>query len=310
MLGVRTATRDLMALALWASACGASAAPAPPGPELQLTMQYPNRAAGRVPAVLVIGGAEGGDKWARAVAGQLAAHGYAAAAQAYFAGPGLETQLQQIPIERLRQGIDRLAGDPRVDPRRIAVLGFSKGAEAALVLAGLDRRIHAVVAGSPTDVVWQGIDRKSGMVQSSWTSLGRPMAFVPFAPCSECRSLGALYAKSHKDAAAVAAAAIPVETIQGPILLLASRADAVWPSEPMAEALQLRLQQHGFKYRIVLLRYPDGGHFTLGPPAPEDAKGDADLGGGTADGVVAARRQSWPQVLSFLDRAFHLRPGG
>ena len=116
-------------------------------------MVYPDLTNRRVPGMLVLGGAEGGDTWAKAVAEDLAQHGYAALAEAYFNAPGLDAQLQNIPVERLRRGIDRLIGDPRVDPRRIGVLGLSKGAEAGLVLASSDPRIVAVVAGSPSDVV-------------------------------------------------------------------------------------------------------------------------------------------------------------
>ncbi|UYY58327.1 acyl-CoA thioester hydrolase/BAAT C-terminal domain-containing protein [Sphingomonas sp. S2-65] len=266
-------------------------------------MAYPHQSTAKAPGVLVLGGAEGGDKWAKAVAGRLAEHGYVALAEAYFKSPGLDSKLQQIPLERLRQGIDVLSSDPRVDRRRIAVLGLSKGAEAALLLASSDSRIKAVVAASPTDVVWQGIDRKAGTVRSSWTAGGRPIPFVPFAPCNNCRSLGELYVKSREASGALAAAAIPVERVRGPILMIASKNDAVWPSETMADAVKLRLAQRRFRHHVVLLRYPDGGHFTLGPLATEDAKSDAEFGGGTAEGVVAARRESWPRMLIFLDKA-------
>jgi hypothetical protein len=78
----------------------------------------------------------------------------------------------------------------------------------------------------------------------------------------------------------------------------------------MAEAVKLRLAQHRFRHHVVLLRYPDGGHFTLGPLATEDAKTDAEFGGGTAEGVVAARRESWPKMLTFLDKALgYTAPG-
>jgi dienelactone hydrolase len=277
-------------------------------PALQLAMAYPQPSAGRVPGILVLGGAEGGDRWAKAVARRLAEEGYVALPQAYFHAPGLQDQLQLIPIEQLRAGVDLLVRDARVDPRRIAVLGLSKGAEAALVLASVDRRIRAVVAGSPSDVVWQGIDRKNGAVKSSWSVAGRPLPFVPFASCDDCRSLGSLYVRSREAAGTEAPAAIPVERIRGPILLFSSETDAVWPSGSMAASLKLRLERKRFPHAIVLRQYPMGGHFTFGPLAEDEAEADAEFGGGTPDGILAARRESWVQMISFLHESFPDKP--
>jgi dienelactone hydrolase len=285
----------------------ASATPIDVGSQaaLQAATVYPNQKMGRAPGILVLGGAEGGDKWAKDVAQRLAAEGYIALPVAYFHAPGLQDQLQLIPIERLKAGVDLLVRDPRVDPRRIGVVGLSKGAEAALVLASIDARIRAVVAGSPSDVVWQGIDRKAGTIKSSWSVAGRPLPFVPFAACEDCRSLSALYVRSRGASVAVAAAGIPVERIRGPILLFSSERDTVWPSEAMAVSLKKRLESHHFRYPVLSWHYTNGGHFTLGPLAEQDAASDAGFGGGTAEGVLAARRDSWTQMRSFLHNAFY-----
>lgn len=256
-----------------------------------------------MPAILVIGGAEGGSDWAEATARMLSDHGYVALAEAYFNAPGLPQSLLSIPLERFRAGIDLLVSDVRVDHRRIAILGLSKGAEAALLIASHDRRIKAVVAGSPSDVVWQGLDRRTNLVASSWSRDGDPLPFTAFTKCTTCQTLAALYSASHPEVGSDGPAVIPVEAIQGPILLISSAIDAVWPSGFMADAIVQRLAQRHFGHEIQSLDYPNGGHFTLGPVAAGDAKSDASFGGGTPEGVVAARRDSWPRVLAFLDQA-------
>ena len=256
-------------------------------------------AGGRHAAVLVLGGSEGGNAWARSVAAALSAQGYVAFAESYFKAPGLPDKLQEIPLERFRAGIDLLSTRQDVDPARVGVLGLSKGAEAALLIAAHDARIHAVVAGSPADMAFEGIDRSGKSHLGSWSLDGKALPYAPFTACA-CQSLAELYAKS-READKDAGTQIPVESINGPILLLSSAADQVWPSKTMAEAIDARQHAKGFRFAVRQLEYPQGGHFSLGlVPTPEDAKDDADFGGGTPAGVIAARKDAWPKVLDFL----------
>ncbi|MFA5966775.1 MAG: acyl-CoA thioester hydrolase/BAAT C-terminal domain-containing protein [Sphingomonas sp.] len=277
------------------------------GPVGRPQIHYPAAGERAAPGILVLGGAEGGSDWADAVAKMLADHGYVAMAQAYFKAPGLPVELQLVPLERFRAGIDRLASDPHVDRRRIAIIGLSKGAEAALLVASRDGRIKAVVAGSPSDMIWQGIDRTSGSTASSWTFAAKPLPFASFTACQDCKTLAALYATSRQTVSEDAPAIIPVWKISGPLLVLASEHDAVWPSKTMAAAIERRLMAHSFRHPVSTLDYPDGGHFTLGALSPTDAEADASFGGGTASGVIGARRNSWPRVLAFLDKALRFR---
>ena len=81
---------------------------------------------------VMLGGSYGGiPEWP---ARRLAENGVTAFALGYFGAPGLPTALIEIPVEKLQQGIeifrDRFAGG-----RDVGLLGFSKGAELALVLA-------------------------------------------------------------------------------------------------------------------------------------------------------------------------------
>ena len=55
-------------------------------------------------------------------------------------------------------------------------------------------------------------------------------------------------------------AAIKVENITGPILLISSKQDTMWPSGPAAEKIMERLQAHGFAYPYQHLCYDCGSH--------------------------------------------------
>ena len=53
---------------------------------------------------------------------------------------------------------------------------------------------------------------------------------------------------------------IRVEQITGPILLIASKMDTMWPSEAAAEQIMKRLRENDFSYSYQHLSYDCGGH--------------------------------------------------
>src|SRR6266540_3724877 len=86
-----------------------------------------------VPGLLLLGGAEGGMH--EDDAALLAAHGYAALALAYYGLPGLPATLQNIALEYFEAALTFLQRHPHVRGDRFAVMGASKGGEAALLVA-------------------------------------------------------------------------------------------------------------------------------------------------------------------------------
>ena len=56
------------------------------------------------------------------------------------------------------------------------------------------------------------------------------------------------------------AAVIRVEDITGPILLISSKMDTMWPSERAAGKILERLRAHGFPYAYQHLSYDYGSH--------------------------------------------------
>jgi dienelactone hydrolase len=118
---------------------------------------------GRHPAVIVMGGSEGGVEWSAPWGVPLAQRGFVVLALAYFGTDPLAARLQSIPLEYFTRAIESLQRHPRVDPDRLGLMGFSKGAEGALLIAAMHSSIRAVVATSPSHVARPGITGNPAM---------------------------------------------------------------------------------------------------------------------------------------------------
>jgi len=101
----------------------------------------------------------------------------------------------------------------------------------------------------------------------------------------------------------VAAATIPVEQINGPVLVLSGGQDRLWPSEDFGERVIARLAERGHQFAHRHVCYPDAGHL-LGVPGtavrPRRAGFDRILMGGDPETDEKASNDCWPSVLEFL----------
>src|SRR5260370_24689383 len=103
---------------------------------------------------VMLSGSSGGIP--EAPARRLAENGITAFALGYHGAPGLPPELVEIPIEALARGIE-LFRARFARQRSVGVVGMSKGAELALLLAAyLGASIGRVVAVAPSHVVWSG----------------------------------------------------------------------------------------------------------------------------------------------------------
>lgn len=263
---------------------------------------YPAADAQKGPAVLVVGGSEGGlGQGLVSQATALQSEGYSVLALSYFGAEGQPDALVDVPLETFDAGLNWLVEQPEVNPARIAMIGGSKGAEAALLMAARSNRFAAVVAYVPSHVVWQGIDlvrpwRMSTSPQSSWTDAGKPLPYAAFGT-ERTDTLAETY-QAALDAGVPAAARIDVAAIEAPVLLTCGGRDTIWPSCRMAQELAAA----GRDGQVTLLSYPDAGHLVQGPPVDIDPERD-ESGGGTAKANHEARADAWPRVVAFLREA-------
>ena len=97
------------------------------------------RDGGKHPLIVGFGGGEGGNAWAtntwRKQRERFLDQGYAMLAVGYFGTPNSPEKLDRISLDGVHAAIMKAAQDPRVDGRCIAVIGGSRGAELALLLA-------------------------------------------------------------------------------------------------------------------------------------------------------------------------------
>lgn len=206
------------------------------------------------PLVVGLGGSEGGNAWASShwatTRNQLLAKGYAFLAIGYFGAPGTPDTLNKIAVEAVYRAIQAAAKNPAVAAGRIALIGGSRGGDLALLLGSFYPDIDCVVALVPSHVVFPG--HTSHFSTSLWTYQGRELPFVPVneaaVPFLMRRDLRGAFTAMLQDTVAEKRAAIRVENIKGPILLLSATADEISPSAPMCAKLMGRLRQHRFAH--------------------------------------------------------------
>ncbi|MDJ1470319.1 alpha/beta hydrolase family protein [Xanthocytophaga flava] len=140
----------------------------------------------KLPIVISLAGSGGGmleDKDMQL----LALEGYAVLSLAYFKMEDLPNKLEEIPLEYFKQAIGWVSEQPVADPNKIIVLGISRGAELALLLASVYPQIKGVIAFAPGNIILpNAVDiGDSTPSHSSWTLAGKPF---PFAPLQELQA--------------------------------------------------------------------------------------------------------------------------
>ena len=211
------------------------------------------------PTVILLGGSEGGKSWSdnpyqAEMLEQLVEAGLTVLSLAYFGMDGLPPMLANIPLEYFETAFDWLAEQPEAVPNAYALVGGSKGGELALLLGSRYPQVKAVAAFAPAFVVFQGLAQ--GKAASSWTQGGKDLAFVPFPLTAMFAILKGMrsgqflqaYTIALRNTKAVANAAIPVENINGPVLLISGSGDEMWPSAAMCEQITARLSEAKFGY--------------------------------------------------------------
>ncbi|RYY54831.1 MAG: hypothetical protein EOO09_12940 [Chitinophagaceae bacterium] len=214
---------------------------------------YTGTAAGQ-PLLVGLGGSEGGNAWSsdywKPTRDSFLADGYAFLALGYFGSKGTPAILDRIAIDQVHAAILEAAKNPLVDGSRIAIIGGSRGGDLALLLGSYYTDITCVVAIVPSHVTFPG--HTSHFTSPAWTFGGKDLPFVPVneaaVPFLKKQDLRGAFSAMLLDSVAEKSAMIPVEKINGPVLLLSATEDRICPSTPMCEKMSTRLTQYKFPF--------------------------------------------------------------
>ncbi len=264
-------------------------------------------------ALICFSGSDGGIELARTLAGVFQAHGLTTLALAYVMEEGLPKQFSKVPIDSLEAAAKRLHD---MGYKKVGLWGISKGAELALTAGSLlPGLVNAVIAVAPMNTVCQGFAKDKGICfvpGSSWSFHGEEIPYTSYG--LEKFPLGHILWKSiqirdvtmydlylplvqNPDPAAV----IQVEKITGPILLISSKMDNMWPSELAAKQITKRLQEHSFPYFYQHLSYDYGGHMFVPMEFGQTKIFKGDRGKNKEPGLKA-RMDSLVKTLEFVSR--------
>ncbi len=274
------------------------------------------------PAITTVSGSGGG--LSEPGAALYASHGYACFTLAYFNYETLPKTLVDIPLEYFEKAIHYLQSIDSIDSQRLAINGGSRGGELALLLGSTFPQYKAVIAEVPSNVLWGGVQSNYAEgPKPAWIYKGEALPYMGDEPDMESYGYISDYAKRgeaipltpgflammRRFPETMKKAEIPIEKINGPVLLISGEDDQMWPSTQFADMAMDRLKAHHFKKPFFHFSYSGAGHAILPPYFPSNViniKHPVDGGfyalGGTPEANYRAGVDSWTKKLKFLKK--------
>lgn len=273
--------------------------------------------AGPHPGVLVLHGGGGARGYEQTYAAMLAEHGYTVFCVEYFGAPGVRDALLEVPLEEFGKAAAWLLDRPDVSGDQVGVVGFSRGGEASLLVGAHFDTVGVVVSYVPSCYVWPAPSWMEGVGEGepTWTLGGEPLPHLPIDEyVSESDGIEEALGVNEPNAPSLAVerstaeekerAEIPVEEIDGPVLLISGGVDTVWPSAELAARAEDRLAAHDHP-QFSHLSFPEAGHTIRVPYRFDDetAPMETHQYGGTNAANARASARAWREALGYLDRA-------
>ncbi|MFK7969375.1 MAG: acyl-CoA thioester hydrolase/BAAT C-terminal domain-containing protein [Bacteroidia bacterium] len=266
-------------------------------------------------AVVILGGGQFGDYWGQS----LAKKGYTGLSLPYHRKPGLPDLPEEIPLEYFQKAIAWLTKQTAVDADKIVVMGASRNAELALLVAStFPDAVAGAIAYAPGSASWSNtvLPFNSDELKPSWTFQGKPVPYIAMNKIqggdSDRISLLDYWRNGLADSAQYSTGHIPVERIKGPILLLSGLDDQVWPAAEMSDLIEAKLKAYNFQHRVDNIQYEDAGHLISGNPDFLNPERDGQMTvngrnyrynfGGTSEGDQKAQQDARARVFEFMNQ--------
>lgn len=244
--------------------------------------------------VVTYGGSEGSPDYGRAK--ELADEGYEVLSLFFFGQPNQVPTLANVPLEQFDEVVAYVEENV-ADPKPLTVVGTSKGAEFAELLAAHGFPVDNVVAFAPAHYSYSGLDFTGGQDFPSFTLRGGAVPYATFRDANFGTGLRSMwdavtgYPVSYRDTYVQAAgkapegARIDLSGFAGNVVLFGGADDRMWQSDTAADSLAAQ------NPRIEAHVYPRAGHAFF-PDASELPNGWQEMLGGTVEGNRDAYEQS------------------
>lgn len=226
--------------------------------------------------LIMVGGSDGSYALTKLIAEQFVKRGLSVLALAYWNHEGLSEKVQKLPLEIIEHAAIWLREQGF---QQIGMWGISLGAEYALLCGCyLPELITCVVGVSPINVCSQAFQKKTSYVRKTKLLEGSAFSFrgkdIPYTRihydkmkifADSVRTRGLCLRSWYEGVVENASeeAHIPIETINGPILLLAADHDEMWQAKEASDAMEARVREKGFAHRFTYYHYPYASHFLL-----------------------------------------------
>ena len=220
--------------------------------------------------LIVMSGSDGGMTLSRQEAEFYHRNGIPALSLGLFKTKQTPKELSRVPVEYVEAAIQWLK---QQGYQKIGIDGTSKGSEMALLAASMFPDISCVIARVPSHFVSEGLSgsgkNKGPSGTSCWSYRGKELPYAPYRS-RKFNILKMLMREKelhiitfNRDKDVTPETLIPIERIQGPVLLLSSMHDEVWPSFESASFMENRLAENGFPFPHKHVAYEHISHAML-----------------------------------------------